>query len=167
VAYNLIERGIEVEILPQAMAERAVITAYRPLAAGLLAGKYGAGQALPPDSRAQTDARLLTWLAQYGESVDRFNRAAAGRGVHPAQLAVAWVRYSPAVTSPIVGVSSLRQLESSIGAFELDLTPEEYEELTLMFDTQVKEEGLQKFPGLRYNFPRIRRNLKQIGGKHG
>jgi len=36
VAYNLVERGVEVEILPQAVAEKIAITAYRPLAAGLL-----------------------------------------------------------------------------------------------------------------------------------
>ena len=137
VAYNPIERGVEVEILPQAMAEKIAITVYRPLVAGLLAGKYRGGQPLPTDSRAQTDSRLLTWLAQYGDQVDRFNQLATARGVHPAQLAIAWVRFSPAVTNPIVGVSSLRQLESSLAAFELELTAEEYEELTQLFRAEV------------------------------
>ena len=163
VAYNLVERGVEVEILPQAMAEKIAITAYRPLAAGLLAGKYQAGQPLPQDARVQTDSRLLTWLAQHGESVDLFNAYAAKRGVHPAQLATAWVRYSPAVTCPIVGASSLNQLQASIGAFEFDLSQEEYDDLTRLFDTEVKEEGLQKFPGMKYNFPRLRRNLNLLG----
>jgi len=31
-----------------------------------------------------------------------------------------------------------------------------------MFDTEVKEESLQLFPGLKYNFPRLRRNLQLI-----
>lgn len=162
VAYNLIERGAEVEILPQAMAEKVAVTAYRPLVSGLLAGKYRAGQTPPTDSRAPTSSRLLTWLSQYGDSVDRFNQFAGERGVHPAQLATAWVRYSPAVTSPIVGVSSLSQLETSIGAFELDLSDEEYAAITHFFDTEVKEEGLQRFPGKLYNFPRLRRNLNLI-----
>ncbi len=162
VAYNLVERGVEIEILPQAMVEPVAITVYRPLAAGLLAGKYQAGQVSLIDTRAQTDSRLLTWLAQYGDSVDRFNQFAAERGVHPAQLATAWVRYSPAVTTPIVGVSSLSQLQTSIEAFELDLDDEEYEAITRLFDTEIKEEGLQKFPGMRYNFPRLRRNLNLV-----
>jgi len=51
VAYNVFERGIEVEILPQAAAERVAITAYRPLAEGLLTGKYRAGAPLPDGSR--------------------------------------------------------------------------------------------------------------------
>jgi aryl-alcohol dehydrogenase-like predicted oxidoreductase len=163
VAYNLVERGVEVEILPQALAEQIAITAYRPLAAGLLAGKYQAGGALPVNSRAQSEARLLTWLAQYGDSLERFNQFASRRGMHPAQLAIAWVSYSPAVTAPIVGVSSLAQLETSLGAFEIELTADDYAELTHIFDTEVKEEGLQRFPGLRYNFPRLRRNLNLIG----
>ncbi len=162
IAYNPIERGVEVEILPQAVAAKIAITVYRPLVAGLLAGKYGAGQAVPIDSRAQSDSRLLTWWAQYGDRVDQFNQIAAARGVHPAQLAIAWVRYSPAVTSPIVGVSSLRQLEKSVGAFNIDLTPDEYDQITALFGAEVWEEGLQRFPGLTYNFPRLRRNLNLV-----
>lgn len=162
IAYNPIERGVEVEILPQAMTEKIAITVYRSLVAGLLTGKYRGGQAVSTDSRAQTDARLLTWLAQFGDSVDRFNELAAERGVHPTQLAIAWVRHSPAVTTPLVGVSSARQLETSLKAFEFDLTPQEYHQITQLFDAEVKEEGLQRFPGLIYNFPRLRRNLNLV-----
>jgi aryl-alcohol dehydrogenase-like predicted oxidoreductase len=162
IAYNLIERGVEVEILPQAVADRIAITVYRPLVSGILAGKYKAGQNPPSDSRAPNSSRILTWLAQYGDGMERFNQFAAERGVHPAQLATAWVRYSPAVTSPIVGASSLSQLQTSIGAFDLDLSEEEYDTVTRLFDTEVKEEGLQRFPGKRFNFPRLRRDLNLI-----
>jgi aryl-alcohol dehydrogenase-like predicted oxidoreductase len=163
IAYNLIERGVEIEILPQAVAGQIAITAYRPLVAGLLAGKYRAGQSISPDTRAQTDTRLLTWLAQFGDRVEKFNQMAAERNLHPAQLAIAWVRSSPAVTAPIVGVSSLSQLETSLGAFEIDLTAGEVEELNRLFDTEIYEEGIQLFPGLKYNFPRLRRNLTLLG----
>lgn len=163
VAYNIIERGVEVEILPQAMAEGIAITAYRPLVQGLLTGKYRWGQPLPENSRGQTSAQLITWLSQYGEGVERFIRFAEARGITPVQLAIAWVRYSPAVTSPIVGVSSLSQLQATIDAFAWDLSPEDYETVTAFFNTEVKEEGLQRFPGLRYNFPRLRRNLHLLG----
>jgi len=162
VAYNIFERGIEVEILPQAVAEKVAIITYRPLAEGLLTGKYKAGAPLPADSRGQMSPLVITWLSQYGESIDRFSRYAAELGVHPAQLAIAWVRYSPAVTSPIVGVSALHHLQTAIDAFNFDLTAEQYEEVTLMFDTTVKEESLQLFPGRRYNFPRLRRNLSLL-----
>jgi aryl-alcohol dehydrogenase-like predicted oxidoreductase len=91
--------------------------------------------------------------------MERFNQYAAERGVHPAQLAVAWVRHSPGITSPIVGASSLSQLETSVGAFEFDLSDVEYDTITHMFETEVKEEGLQRFPDKISNFPRLRRNL--------
>jgi aryl-alcohol dehydrogenase-like predicted oxidoreductase len=163
IAYNLVERGVEVEILPQAVAEQIAITAYRPLAQGLLTGKYRWGQPLPENTRGQTSSQIITWLSQYGESVERFICFAEERGMDPVQLATAWVRYSPAVTSPIVGVSSLSQLQASIDAFGYDLSAADYAALTAIFDTEVKEEGLQRFPGLKYNFPRLRRNLTLLG----
>jgi aryl-alcohol dehydrogenase-like predicted oxidoreductase len=149
IPYNLIERGAEVEILPQAIAEGVAITTYRPLVLGILAGKYEVGAPLPADSRGQPDARIPAWLDRYGESIRRFNRFAAGRGLHPAQLAIAWVRHSPAVTAPIVGASSADQLHATIAAFDVDLTAEEYAEVTALFDTAVKEEAGGQFPELR------------------
>jgi len=149
VPYNLIERGVEVEILPQAVAEPMAITTYRPLVMGLLAGKYAVGQPLPANSRGQTDARIPAWLDKYGESIKSFAQFAADRGVHPAQLAISWVRHSPAVTAPIVGASSVDQLQATVAAFDFDLTDREYTELTDLFDTEVKEEAGGKFPALR------------------
>jgi aryl-alcohol dehydrogenase-like predicted oxidoreductase len=163
VAYNIIERGVELEILPQAIAEDIAITVYRPLCQGLLTGKYRWGQPLPDDSRGQTSAQIITWLSQHGASVDRFIRFAEQRNMSPVQLAIAWVRYSPAVTSPIIGVSSLAQLQTSIDAFQFDLSSQDYTELTYIFNTEVKEEGAQRFPGLRYNFPALRRDLNLLG----
>ena len=82
------------------MAERVVITTYRPLVLGILPGKYQVGAPMPSRSRGQTDVRIPAWLHKYGESVRWFNRLAADRGIHPAQLAIASVCHSPAVTAP-------------------------------------------------------------------
>jgi 1-deoxyxylulose-5-phosphate synthase len=163
VAYNLFERGIEVEILPQAIAAKIAVTAYRPLAEGVLAGRYQVGGPFPAGARGETSGPIITWLSQYGPGILRFNRYAADLGVAPATLALAWLRYSPAVTSIIVGSSRLGQLDDTLAAFELDLTPAQYEEITALFDTEVREEGLQYFPGRKYNFPRLRRNLSLLG----
>jgi aryl-alcohol dehydrogenase-like predicted oxidoreductase len=163
LAYNLVERGIEVEILPQAVAESVAITPYRALAQGLLTGKYRWGQPLPDNARGQSSSQIITWLSHYGEAVERFVHFADARGVTPVALALAWVRFNPGVTAPIVGVSSLSQLQASIDAFTFELSAQDYAELTYLFDTEVKEEGLQRFPGLKYNFPRLRRNLNLLG----
>ncbi len=112
-------------MLSQAVAENIAITAYRPLSQGLLTGKYRWGQPLPEDSRGQTSAQIITWLSQHGASVDRFIHFAEQRELSPVQLAISWVRYSPAVTSPIVGVSRIEQLDDALGALDVELSADE------------------------------------------
>lgn len=152
IPYNPIERGVEVEVLPQALTEKIAITVYRPLAFGIFAGKYTPGSTIPEDSRGATDARIPRWLEKYGDGIKRFLEFAADRQLHPAQLVVAWLRHSPAVTNPIIGVSSERQLHASLAAFDVNLTDAEYAEVTGMFDTAVKEEAGGAFAGLRRDF---------------
>ncbi len=45
-------------------------------------------------------------------------------------------------------------------AFSTDLSQELYDRVCQLFPTQLQEEGFQRFPGLKYNFPRLRRSLK-------
>lgn len=149
VPYNLLERGIEVEILPQARTIGIAITTYRALSAGLLAGKYRPGQPLPPDARGATDVRLATWLGRYGEGVAQLLAMADELDVEPGHLATAWVYGQDGVTSPIVGVSSLKQLLTALAGFSLVLTNEQRERLAGFFDTAVKEEAGGRFPEFR------------------
>lgn len=146
IPYNVIERGIEVELLPQAVADNVALTSYRPLMRGILAGKYSNG--IPEDSRGHTDPRMSEWLDKF-DGCKQFDAFAAERSLHPAQVAIAWVRHSVGITSPIVGVSSLRQLQASIDAFAVELTDDDYREVTNMFDTAVKEESGGSFSNLR------------------
>lgn len=149
IPYNLIERGVEVEVLPQAVTEKIAITTYRPLLLGILAGKYKPGEAIPEDSRGISDKRIPGWVEKYADELNQYNQFASERDLHPAQLAVAWLRKSIGVTSPVIGVSSPRQLSASIAAFDFDLTDAEYEQVTGIFDTAVKEESGGNFPNLR------------------
>ena len=149
VPYNLVERGIEVEILPQAMAEGTGIVVYRPLLIGILAGKYAPGEALPDDARAHSDPRIAAWLERFGPSLAAMRRFGESTGRSMLELALGWVRHSPAVCSPIVGFSRLDQVAPALRAFETNLTDHEHAELSAMFDTAVKEEAGGKFPELR------------------
>ena len=130
IPYNLIERGVEVEILPQALAEQIAITVYRPLLIGLLAGKYQPGAALPADSRAQTDPRIAAWLAKYGDSIRAFNTYAADCGLQRRLRAAAHPR-----DRLNVGASALVQLEPTLAAFE-----KRFRRFGL-FDTKSREAG--------------------------
>ncbi len=83
VAYNLFERGIEVEILPQAVADGIAITAYRPIAEGVLAGRYQVGGPFPAGARGESSGPVIAWLSQHGDSIERFVRYAADLRVPP------------------------------------------------------------------------------------
>lgn len=154
--YNLVERGIEIELLPQALHEQIGIMIYRPLLIGLLAGKYQPGVALSSDSRSETDKRIATWLERYAAALTGFAQFAADHDVHPAHVAIAWLLHTPAVTSIIGGVSRYEQLQSQVDAFSFELSADEYQQLSEMFGTTVKEEAGGAFPGLR-------RELKLLG----
>jgi aryl-alcohol dehydrogenase-like predicted oxidoreductase len=58
------------------------------------------------------------------ETAARFAEFARERGWEPAALAVAWVGSHPAVTAPLIGARNLEQLEGSVAALEIDVTPE-------------------------------------------
>jgi aryl-alcohol dehydrogenase-like predicted oxidoreductase len=123
--YNLVKRQAEVEILPLAQAEAVGVICYSPLGAGLLTGKYG------PDRRPE-HGRLVDdqmYTRRYGDETyyqvaDRFAAHAQEKGFDPAALAVAWVMSHPAVTAPIIGARNLEQLEGSLRALEIQMTPE-------------------------------------------
>ncbi|MBM7573379.1 aldo/keto reductase [Aquibacillus albus] len=123
--YNLVKRQAEVEILPFASSEDIGVISYSPLGGGLLTGKYRGGQK-PQQGRLleQDNYRKRYGQDQYYETADRFTQYAADHGVHPASLAVAWVMENPSVTAPIIGARNLEQLEPSLEALNIEMTPE-------------------------------------------
>ena len=131
--YNLVKRQAEVEIFPMAQAENLGVVTYSPLGGGLLTGKYG-------DDRPRASGRLSTddiYQRRYGdrwmhESVRAFARVAKERGVDPVSLAVAWAAHHPAVTAPIIGARDLEQLDASLGALKVKMTPELYREISAL-----------------------------------
>ncbi len=131
--YNLVKRQAEVEILPLAASERMGVISYSPLGAGLLTGKYGVNKR-PEQGRILDEKR---YSARYADEInfvvaDRFNAYAAEHGLHPATLAVAWVMANPAVTAPIIGARNLEQLEYSLAAADVDMTPEWRDEISAL-----------------------------------
>jgi aryl-alcohol dehydrogenase-like predicted oxidoreductase len=123
--YSLIKRQAEVEILPMAAAEGLGVISYSPLASGLLTGKYGDGER-PEVGRLLVNQVHIRRYADptYLEVADRFVAHARARRVHPASLAVAWVAAHPAITAPILGARNVEQMEASLGALEIAMTPE-------------------------------------------
>ncbi len=123
--YNLVKRQAEVELLPMALSEGLGVIPYSPLGGGLLSGKYGVTRR-PEQGRLVSNTMYQTryhegWITHVAEDFTAFAQA---RGYHPVSLAVAWVGGHPAVTAPIIGARNLAQLEDSLGALEIAMTPE-------------------------------------------
>jgi len=123
--YNLVKRQAEVELLPMALSEGLGVIPYSPLGGGLLSGKYGVARR-PEQGRLVSNTMYQTryhegWMTQVAEDFTAFAQA---RGYHPVSLAVAWVGGHPAVTAPIIGARNLTQLEDSLGALKVAMTPE-------------------------------------------
>jgi len=123
--YNLVKRQAEVELLPLAQSEKLGVIPYSPLGGGLLTGKYGANQR--PGSGRLVENKM--YGIRYGEGwiyevAEQFSQFARQRGFEPASLAVAWVASHPAVTAPIIGARNVAQLEGSLKAADISMTPE-------------------------------------------
>jgi len=131
--YNLVKRQAEVEILPLASSEGLGVIPYSPLGGGLLTGKYGRTRR-PESGRLMENKVYQTrygaeWIYEVAESFTQF---AAQRGMDPVSLAVAWVAGHPAVTAPIIGARNLEQLEGSLKALDIDMTPELRQEISAL-----------------------------------
>jgi aryl-alcohol dehydrogenase-like predicted oxidoreductase len=120
--YSLVARDLEVEVLPMAREEGLGVLTWSPLAGGYVSGKYRAG-APKVGRRNHFDFPQVSPRAE--EALAALEEVARARGVSMARVALAWLRLRPGVTSVIVGVRDLDQLEDDLGAAELELTPDE------------------------------------------
>jgi len=128
--YNLVRRQAEVEILPLAQAERLGVITYSPLGGGLLTGKYATGSR-PATGRLVENARYIDRYALDSDyaTAEKFTIIAHETGHQPASLAVAWTMAHPAITAPIIGARNLDQLDVSLAALDIDMTPELYDRI--------------------------------------
>ena len=120
--YNLVYREEEREMMPLCREEGIGVIPWSPLARGFLAGNRRQ-EARGDTVRAKTDdiAHELYYADSDFTIADRVAELAKRRGVAPAQVALAWLLAKPGVTSPIVGVSKLPQLEDAVAAIGLRL----------------------------------------------
>ncbi|UZR29576.1 aldo/keto reductase [Methylococcus mesophilus] len=116
--YNLAERAIELEVIPAARALGIGIIPWSPLARGALAGDIHA------KSGRRGSELTQKFIEKHLDRIERYEAYSAELGEKPADLALAWLLHNPAVTAPIIGPRTLEQLEGSLRALEIELTPE-------------------------------------------
>lgn len=124
--YNLVQRNIEMELLPACRRFGLGVIAWSPLARGFLSGKYSRNT--PPPS----GTRLASWQDSFRQvdkdrhwaTLDELRAVAKELGTSPSRVALAWVLAQPGVTSVIVGARDVAQLDENLGADALSLPAE-------------------------------------------
>ena len=129
--YNILDRGIEAEILPACRRYGLGILPYYPLASGFLTGKYDQGNAPPEGTRLHffpnIAERHLT--EEKFASLGRLQEFARRRGHSTLELAIAWLLANPQVSSVISGASTAEQVRQNVVAAEWKLTADDIKEL--------------------------------------
>ena len=130
-AYSLLERGDEEELLPLCERHGLGYTPFSPLAGGWLTGKYRAGVAYPEGSRMTLRPEPYRELEHERTfaGLSALDEAARSRGVDMATLAFAWLLGDDRVISVVVGPRRPEHFEPALAALELDLAPEERDEI--------------------------------------
>ncbi|MEU7591371.1 aldo/keto reductase [Micromonospora sp. NPDC049230] len=121
--YSLVGRGIEAEYVSMARTVGMGLTAWSPIAGGLLSGKYrrtgdglsGTGRLTNPDA-AGREISPGDW-----QVIEALEDVAADLGRTMAQVAINWVATQPAVASVVIGASSAEQVRSNFEALEFEI----------------------------------------------
>jgi aryl-alcohol dehydrogenase-like predicted oxidoreductase len=123
--YNLLQRTVELEVLPACRAYGVGILPWSPVAGGLLAGKAGGTRRKLEGGKPPAEG-----VPAKVEALERFANA---RGHTPAQVALAWLLHQPAVTAPIIGPRTMDHLETALKALEIRLSTDDLAELDRTF----------------------------------
>ncbi|MBC7592850.1 MAG: aldo/keto reductase [Kineosporiaceae bacterium] len=124
--YSILVRGVEADVLPTAEKYGMGVIPWSPLAGGWLTGRYRLGKDAPQSNRAKrmpgrydlSDPENQRKL----DAADALAVLAEESGISLIHLALAFVMQHPAVTAPIVGPRTIEQLESQLGAVEVNLS---------------------------------------------
>ena len=116
-SYNMFNRWVEDGLLDVLVEEGIGCIAFSPLSQGQLTDRYLSG--IPSDARASKTERV--WLTpdtvqKNLPKVKKLNELAKARGQSLAQMAIAWTLRNPAVTSSLIGASSVKQLEDNLAS---------------------------------------------------
>ena len=124
--YNLVQRNLEMELLPACRRFGLGVIVWSPLARGFLSGKYSRNAAPPAGSR------LASWQDSFRQvdkdrhwaTLDEVRAVAKELGTTPSSVALAWVLAQPGITSVIVGARDVKQLDENLAADSLALPAE-------------------------------------------
>ena len=115
--YNLVERTVELEVIPACRHYGLGLIPYSPLAGGLLGGvlrKASEGR--------RANERMQGQIERHRPQLEAYEALCQELGEDPADVALAWLLHNPAVTSPIIGPRTVEQLTGALRTLEISLT---------------------------------------------
>jgi len=129
--YNILDRGIEAEVIPACTHYGMSVVPYSPLAGGFLTGKYRRGEPVPAGTRG---AASETWQQQRlternFNALEALEGFAKEHGHTVAELAMAWLLAQPVVCSIIPGATSPEQVKANVAAGEWKLNADDLAEI--------------------------------------
>ncbi|MGI5467328.1 aldo/keto reductase [Streptomyces sp. CA-132043] len=161
--YSLVSREIEWEIVPACVSEGLGLLPWSPLGGGWLTGKYrrdarpaGATRLGENPERGTEAYDRRGSVERTWDVVDEVRAVAEERGVSMAQVALAWVRDRPAVSSVILGARTVDQLDDNLASAGLRLSDEERARLD-----KVSDPGAADYP---YGDPGQEQRSRNVAG---
>jgi len=134
IEYSLIERTVERELIPMAKALNIGVTAWSPLAGGVLTGKYhGKASSDQNGGPGRMNGEMMKDFLPEQQRADRV--VAAVKSVADeadsslAQVALAWLRSRPVPVIPIIGARKLSQLQDNLASLEVTLSSDQVQTL--------------------------------------
>ena len=129
IEYSLSERSVERELIPMAKALNLGLTAWSPLAGGVLSGKYHGPASNGGRMSDESMKQFMHDQKRTDNIVAAVKTVAEQVGRTMAQVALAWLRYRPVPVIPIIGARKLTQLEDNLASFDLELSAEQVKRL--------------------------------------
>ncbi len=126
--YNLMDRTIELEVIPACEAYGLGVIPWSPLKGGILGGAL---KKASEGRRASENNQKL--IDENREALEKWEAFCAEIGENPADVALAWMLRNPVITGPIIGPRTIEQLEGSLRALEIELNDEQIKHLDELF----------------------------------
>lgn len=132
-AYNMLNRAIEQELMPQCAKFGIGQVVYSPLAQGVLSGKYKSADDMPKGSRAEHSQQTIYFKKYLTEEnlhkIEKLGQVAADLDLTLTQLALAWILRDARVSSAIIGASRPEQIDDNVKASGVELSADVLEQI--------------------------------------
>ena len=127
--YNLLNRAVELEVLPAAIDYGLGVIPWSPLNGGLLGGVVRKER----EGSRRNSGRAQEELEANRPAIEAYEDLCETLGEEPAHVGLAWLLAQPGVTAPIIGPRTMEQLDGTLRALEIELSDKTLAQLDEIF----------------------------------